>query len=152
MAVVAGKRKDGELKFLTNSAQLAKYTMDICGNEKCFPKRYRWCFIGKIVDAAIEVFVVAFRANKVYVEPGDMDAAMRRFNLQSESIEASYQLEALANLAYMMFGLEESRIEFWTFLSTLPARGATIFLFDLDGRDHISIHAPREGSDLPTAR
>lgn len=41
MAVVAGKRKDGELKFLTNSAQLAKYTMDICGNEKCFPKRYR---------------------------------------------------------------------------------------------------------------
>ena len=50
------------------------------------------------------------------------------------------------------FGLEESRIEFWTFLSTLPARGATIFLFDLDGRDHISIHAPREGSDLPTAR
>ena len=114
MAVVAGKRKDGELKFLTTSAQLAKYTMDICGNEKCFPKRYRWCFIGKIVDAAIEVFVVAFRANKVYVEPGDMDAAMRRFNLQSESIEASYQLEALANLAYMMFGLEESRIEFWT--------------------------------------
>lgn len=114
MAVVAGKRKDGELKFLTNSAQLAKYTMDICGNEKCFPKRYRWCFIGKIVDVAIEVFVVAFRANKVYVEPGDMDAAMRRFNLQSESIEASYQLEALANLAYMMFGLEESRIEFWT--------------------------------------
>ena len=58
--------------------------------------------------------MVAFRANKVYVEPGDMDAAMRRFNLQSESIEASYQLEALANLAYMMFGLEESRIEFWT--------------------------------------
>lgn len=41
---------------------------------------------------------------------------MRRFNLQSESIEASYQLEALANLAYMMFGLEESRIEFWTTL------------------------------------
>ena len=70
------------------------------------------------------------------------------------------------------FGLEESRIEFWTFLSTLPARGATVtrlyllyrkihfyprsprgerlfqglvFLVDLI----ISIHAPREGSDCP---
>lgn len=116
MAVVAGKRKDGELKFLTGSAKLAKYTMDICGNEKSFPKRYRWCFIGKIVDAAIEIYVVAFRANKVYVDPGDMEAAMRRFNLQSESIEATYQLEALANLAYQMFGLDESRIEFWTTL------------------------------------
>ena len=33
------------------------------------------------------------------------------------------------------------------FLSTLPARGATCFCLFLKGAQHISIHAPREGSD-----
>lgn len=47
MAVVAGKRKDGELKFLTNSAQLAKYTMDICGNEKWFSEKIPLVFYRK---------------------------------------------------------------------------------------------------------
>ena len=35
-----------------------------------------------------------------------------------------------------------------SFLSTLPARGATVFaLFFAALLGHISIHAPREGSD-----
>ena len=34
------------------------------------------------------------------------------------------------------------------FLSTLPARGATYDLNEDDKRLEISIHAPREGSDL----
>ena len=36
----------------------------------------------------------------------------------------------------------------WTFLSTLPARGATSVPGDRHLRGPISIHAPREGSDL----
>ena len=35
-----------------------------------------------------------------------------------------------------------------TFLSTLPARGATHVLFTGQMRTSISIHAPREGSDM----
>src|SRR5699024_3434124 len=34
------------------------------------------------------------------------------------------------------------------FLSTLPARGATLQVYKEAGRTPISIHAPREGSDL----
>ena len=34
------------------------------------------------------------------------------------------------------------------FLSTLPARGATSFFRPRCGNEDISIHAPREGSDL----
>ena len=33
------------------------------------------------------------------------------------------------------------------FLSTLPARGATVYMLDLSSEFDISIHAPREGSD-----
>ena len=33
------------------------------------------------------------------------------------------------------------------FLSTLPARGATQIVAELNHKDNISIHAPREGSD-----
>ena len=35
------------------------------------------------------------------------------------------------------------------FLSTLPARGATAAGRQLSGEIVISIHAPREGSDIP---
>ena len=37
---------------------------------------------------------------------------------------------------------------YMTFQSTLPARGATIRARDSGAKQHISIHAPREGSDL----
>ena len=36
----------------------------------------------------------------------------------------------------------------WKFQSTLPARGATIHPMQLDVHPHISIHAPRTGSDV----
>ena len=36
------------------------------------------------------------------------------------------------------------------FLSTLPARGATVVVVDEVGLFGISIHAPREGSDIQT--
>ena len=38
------------------------------------------------------------------------------------------------------------------FLSTLPARGATLCLGTAGSRGNISIHAPREGSDRPRGR
>ena len=38
------------------------------------------------------------------------------------------------------------------FQSTPPARGATYRLFDGSGYQYISIHAPREGGDLPAER
>ena len=38
------------------------------------------------------------------------------------------------------------------FLSTLPARGATDAMVTGDARVRISIHAPREGSDFFSAR
>ena len=37
------------------------------------------------------------------------------------------------------------------FLSTLPARGATVHFCPLLGHEFISIHAPREGSDQTKA-
>ena len=44
---------------------------------------------------------------------------------------------------------DDIRINIDTFLSTLPARGATRFAPAAAGVQQISIHAPREGSDFP---
>ena len=43
---------------------------------------------------------------------------------------------------------EETIIAHQVFLSTLPARGATVHFCDIIKASRISIHAPREGSDL----
>ena len=46
--------------------------------------------------------------------------------------------------------LSDGRIALNKFLSTLPARGATVDELKELGKFDISIHAPREGSDLPS--
>ena len=45
------------------------------------------------------------------------------------------------------FWISVRSLKAWPFLSTLPARGATDGLLAEGDRGHISIHAPREGSD-----
>ena len=55
MSVVKSKRGESELQVVTKSIALASYTIHICSNEKNFPKRYRWCLTGKIVEHTIEI-------------------------------------------------------------------------------------------------
>jgi len=114
MSVVAGKRKEGRLKVLVKTSQLAAYTIQICDNEKSFPKRHRWSLTGRIVDAAITVHTLASRANEIYVKPGDKAAARRRYDLQNEALEETFALTALLEIAYNLFGISDDRMEYWT--------------------------------------
>ena len=42
MSVIKAKRSEGRLEILTQANNLAAYTVQICKNEKYFPKRDRW--------------------------------------------------------------------------------------------------------------
>lgn len=112
MSVVKSKRGEGRLLVITKTSELATYTIQVCSNEKNFPKRYRWCITSKIVDAAIEISNNAVSANSVYVKD-DADFKLRK-QYQTKALASTYALLSMIDVAYRAFGIETSRIEHWT--------------------------------------
>lgn len=112
MSVVKSKRGEGQLLVLTKANELATYSIKICSNEKNFPKHYRWCITSKIVDAAIEISNYANMANSVYVKDS-IDYQLRK-QYQTKALASTYALTNMMDISYRVFGIESSRMEFWT--------------------------------------
>ena len=55
MSVPEGKRTESKLEVQTKARELAKYTTEICSNEKVFPKRDRWCITNRIVNVVLTI-------------------------------------------------------------------------------------------------
>lgn len=115
MSVRTGDRSEGKLGVLNEIRKLGEYTIQICRNEKVFPKSSRWVMVKPIVDECIGAMTCVRRANAVYVDPKfpEDDYRYRR----SEQVRAHSHLDAmlsLIDLAYLSFGIESRRIEYWT--------------------------------------
>lgn len=76
MSVPKSKRTHGKLEALTQARHLKTYTLQICTNEKNFPKRYRWCVTNNIVQEVVEICRLIVGANAIKVE-NEFDARRR---------------------------------------------------------------------------
>lgn len=112
MAVVKSKRGKSTLETYTKANALAVYTIQICSNEKCFPKHYRWCITSKIVDAAVEINNNITKANSITVKVPE-EYKLRRL-YQDKALAATYALLSMMDIAYRTFGIEGNRMEHWT--------------------------------------
>ena len=112
MSVPKGARAEGHLQVIIELQALCTYTIQICKNEKNFPKRDRWILTQHIVRHAVDAYSMARQANAVRV------VTMEDYKLRREyQVRCKTSLEALLGLieiAYMSLGLEVSRVEFWT--------------------------------------
>ena len=113
MAVVEGKRGEGELLVVTKSREIVDYTLQICTNEKNFPKRYRWCITSRIIDRTCDINDYIVRANAIYVRPDD-GSYNRRISCQSQALELTYVVLNLIDIAYRRFGIDPKKIQHWT--------------------------------------
>lgn len=112
MSVIKAKRSEGKLQVLIQANNLCVYTVQICKNEKYFPKRDRWIMTQHIVHEALDVLCCIKRANAVNVATWE-DSKYRR----AQQVEAYSHAEALLTLldvAYITLCIESQRIEFWT--------------------------------------
>lgn len=112
MSVIKAHRNTGKLEVLTKASALCAYTVQICKNEKNFPKRDRWILTQPIVREAVDSFTCMRHANAVKVVTMD-DYKYRR----AQQVEAYSHLEALLGLidiAYNVLSLGSDRVEFWT--------------------------------------
>lgn len=116
MSVPKSKRGEPKLEVLTKARELTKYTIKICSNESCFPKRYRWCITYKIIDAALEISRLLSMANAVYMgdkEHQKEDWTLRR-SYQIKALTNTYALLEMMDIAYQMFGIDGSKMSYWT--------------------------------------
>jgi hypothetical protein len=113
MSVPKSKRGKSELEVVTKANELCNYTIHICSNEKCFPKRYRWCITSKIVDAAVDIARYVNMANSIYVG-NDPEMWKLRKSYQVKGLASTYSLLTMMDIAYRAFGIEGSRMDYWT--------------------------------------
>lgn len=112
MSVPEGKRTESKLEVQTKARELAKYTTDICGNEKVFPKRDRWCIANRIVNVALTIMEEVDTANDIYVST-KVDFELRRTS-QTIALSHTARLLGLMQLAYEKYNIEDKRIRHWT--------------------------------------
>lgn len=112
MSVIKAKRSEGKLQVLIQANNLCVYTVQICKNEKYFPKRDRWIMTQHIVHEALDVLCCIKRANAVNVATWE-DYKYRRAQ-QVEDYSHAEALLTLLDVAYITLCIESQRIEFWT--------------------------------------
>lgn len=115
MSVRVGDRSQGKLQVLRSAQDLIMYTMQICKNERVFPKSQRWMMTQKIVNENIDLVTCIRRANSARAD--DPDEIQYRRNQQ---VEAKAHIEALLTLidiAFNVFDIDPKKIEHWTSLA-----------------------------------
>lgn len=124
MAVPKSQRAKTPLTVLTELDALISYTIQLCTDERRFPKRYRWCLTKDIIDSAIKAKADAARANSVYVS--DRESAMLRRTYQQKAIANLAALGTLMDTAFKVFSglrhLDEEKPKKHANIATWTAR------------------------------
>ena len=115
MAVVKSKRKKSELEVLTKARKLAAHTINMCNNEKMFPKRRRWQITGDIVNQARTVHNCIRKGNSVFVKI-DNDYKLRR-DYQNMALAEVDALLGNMDLAYEILKVSAKRLDYWVGLA-----------------------------------
>jgi hypothetical protein len=114
MSVAKGDRQETSTNLETAKMLkgLCVYTIQICKNEKNFPKRDRWILTAPIVKCAVKAYEKVLEANAITVVK--MEDYMLRRKCQMKARNKLKAMLGLIEIAYTTLSLEESRVEYWT--------------------------------------
>lgn len=88
--------RQSELTVIVKAKDLASYILTITQKS---PKRFRFTLVAKLQAYALDTIESLFRANEVYVSPGDATAAASRLELQRQAQTSLKLLAYMAQLA-----------------------------------------------------
>ena len=114
MSVAKGDRKESSSNLETAKMLkgLCVYTIQICKNEKNFPKRDRWILTAPIVKCAVKAYAKVLEANAITVVK--LDNYMMRRKCQIQARKKLKAMLGLIEIAYTTLSLEDDRLEYWT--------------------------------------
>lgn len=113
MSITTDNRTPTEPKFETGEAfkALCVYTVQVCKNEKNFPKRDRWLLTQEVVKAAVKAYGHVIEANAIEVRTME-DYKLRREH-QIKARAKLKKLNAYIEVAMLALSLEASRNNAW---------------------------------------
>ena len=118
MSVPVNKRTHGKLEAYTKAFELATYTLRITKNKKVFSEEYQECLTDKIIDAALDIYMLVGSANDVSVRSEkDYQNFVDRCDMQRGAHRRCGDLKKLITLAKPIFHLSSKRVKYWTELT-----------------------------------
>ncbi len=107
--VVAGKRGVSKFDAIIKSQKVAKHILLITQNEKIFNVTHK-AFIEDINHTAEQIYINAYMANNIYAK--GIENMEQRIRLETQAIIDCKSLLALIDLAWQIFHLKASRVEY----------------------------------------
>lgn len=111
MAVPTYKRHPQKFGVLTKALDLASFTAKLCGNEKNFPKKYRWMLTQEIVKTSLNIATDIRMANAINVQSSSEYRSRKA--LQVRAYERCEALLTLIEVAWQTIGISGISIEHW---------------------------------------
>ena len=80
MSVPVFKRTENKLQALKDTITMTSYLINMCENEKIFPKKCRWTLCNKLINTCIKTVAEIRQANSISVKT--KEDAEKRIGLQ----------------------------------------------------------------------
>lgn len=112
MSVPTYRRRPQKFGVLTKALDMASFTAKLCGNEKNFPKKYRWMLTQEIVKTALSIATDIRMANAINVQSAE--GYRSRKALQLRAYERCEALLTLIEVAWQTIGISGISVEHWT--------------------------------------
>lgn len=112
MSVPVYKRSENKLQALTDTIEMAKYTIQMCENNNIFPKKTRWTICTRLIDTCIDCIIKIRQANKIKADT--IEKAKERISLQSDVLLNFDALYAMMDLAMIMYSIPTLKLCRWT--------------------------------------
>lgn len=113
MSVRQGERSQQHFEYLNQAKTLTLYTIQICSNEKIFPKSQRWVLSQRIINETLDILSNVRKADSIPKEESKENRDFIKYHL----VEARAHLNVLLGLmdiAYIRYHIDSNRIEYWT--------------------------------------
>ena len=112
MSVPVHKRSENKLQALKDTLAMTSYTVQMCENEKIFPKKCRWTLCTRIIDTCLDSIIKIRQANKV--RPANIEQARLRVRLQYQVLMNFEALWGLMTVAFESYSIPSEKVGIWS--------------------------------------
>jgi len=123
MSVPKNKRTENKLQALKETLDMVKYTIQMCENEKIFPKKARWNLCSRIIENCLDIVAKVRQANRI--DASTIPLAKMRLSLQYQVLLDFEALWGLMTIAYESYCIPSQKAGIWSSL-TLAAENRVI--------------------------
>lgn len=112
MSTRVGDRNEGDLLVVVKAKQMAAHTFRITGNEKNFPKRYKFTLTDKIVNKSFDIYTLLYEAQEMYPHSKrEYEDRLYRIRL---AMAYCRSLMSMIEIAKEALDLDMKSVRYWT--------------------------------------